>query len=104
MAHVAPKTLYLTIFGGLLLLTALTIGVAFINLGPLNLPIALGIAVLKASLVVLFFMHAKESSRLTKTIIGTGFFFLFVLFTLTMTDYLTRGWSTTAAPAAAVAR
>jgi cytochrome c oxidase subunit IV len=92
--HVASVKLYLTIFGSLMALTGITIGVAFINLGPLNFPVALAIAILKATLVILFFMHVKESSRLTKLIIGTGFFFLLVLFTLTLTDYLSRGWST----------
>ena len=92
--HVASVKLYLTIFGSLMVLTGVTVGVAFINLGPLNFPVALGIAILKATLVILFFMHVKESSRLTKLIIGTGFFFLLVLFTLTLTDYLSRGWST----------
>lgn len=93
-AHVASVKLYLTIFGALMVLTGVTIGVAFINLGPLNFPVALAIAIVKSTLVILFFMHVKESSRLTKLIIGTGFFFLLVLFTLTLTDYLSRGWST----------
>ena len=77
-----------------MVLTAITVGVAFINLGPFNFPVALSIAVLKATLVILFFMHAKYSSRLTKLIITSGFFFLLVLFVLTMTDYLSRGWQT----------
>ena len=77
-----------------MVLTAITVGVAFVNLGPLNFPVALSIAVLKATLVILFFMHVKYSSRLTKLIIAGGFFFLLVLFVLTMTDYLSRGWQT----------
>jgi cytochrome c oxidase subunit 4 len=77
-----------------MVLTAVTVGVAFINLGPLNFPVALSIAIVKATLVILFFMHVKYSSRLTKLIIATGFFFLLLLFTLTMTDYLSRGWLT----------
>src|SRR5215470_2591513 len=98
--HVASIRLYLTVFFSLMVLTGLTIGVAFVNMGPFNFPVALGIAITKATMVILFFMHVKESSRLTKLIIGTGFFFLLVLFTLTLTDYLSRGWST--APTAAV--
>jgi cytochrome c oxidase subunit IV len=97
--HVSPKGVYYTIFGSLMVLTAITVGVAFINLGPLNFPVALSIAIVKATLVILFFMHVKYSSRLTKLIIGTGFFFLLVLFTLTLTDYLSRGWLTAVAPA-----
>ena len=92
--HVAPVRLYLAIFGALMVLTGVTIGVAFLNLGSLNFPLALAIAICKATLVILFFMHVKESSRLTKLIVGTGFFFLIVLFSLTLTDYLSRGWST----------
>ncbi len=91
-AHVSPKSVYYTIFGSLLVLTGITVGVAFINLGRLNFPVAISIAILKATLVVLFFMHAKYSSRLTKLVIGGAFFFLLCLFGLTMTDYLSRGW------------
>ena len=90
--HVSPKTTYYAIFGALMVLTAITVAVAFINLGPLNFPVAISIAILKATLVVLFFMHAKYSSRLTKLVIGGAFFFLLCLFGLTMSDYLSRGW------------
>jgi cytochrome c oxidase subunit IV len=92
--HVSPKRLYYAIFAALMVLTTITVVVAFINLGPLNFPVAISIAVLKATLVILFFMHVKYSSRLTKLIVATGFFFLLVLFTLTLTDYLSRGWLT----------
>ena len=98
--HVSPTSTYFAIFGALMVGTALTVAAAFIDFPlQLNFPIALGIAVTKATLVILFFMHVKESSRLTKLVIATGFFFLLVLFSLTMTDYLSRGWST--APAGA---
>ena len=90
--HVSPKRTYYTIFGALMVLTAITVTVAFINLGRLNFPIAISIAILKATLVVLFFMHAKYSSRLTKLVIGGAFFFLLTLFGLTLSDYLSRGW------------
>jgi cytochrome c oxidase subunit 4 len=92
--HVSPKGIYYAIFAALMVLTAITVAVAFVNLGPFNFPVALSIAIIKATLVILFFMHVKYSSRLTKLIIGTGIFFLVVLFTLTLTDYLTRGWLT----------
>jgi cytochrome c oxidase subunit IV len=92
--HVSPRSTYFAIFLSLMVLTGITIGVAFINLGPFNFPLALSIAIVKATLVILFFMHAKYSSKLTKLIIATGFFFLLVLFSLTMTDYLSRGWLT----------
>jgi cytochrome c oxidase subunit 4 len=90
--HISPPRTYYTIFAALAVLTAVTVTVAFVNLGALNFPVALGIAVFKATLVVLFFMHVKYSSRLTKLVVGTAFFFLIILFGLTLTDYLSRGW------------
>ena len=90
--HVSPKTTYYVIFGALMVLTAITVAIAFINLGPLNFPVALSIAIVKGTLVILFFMHVKYSSQLTKLIVGTAFFFLIILFGLTLSDYLSRGW------------
>ena len=90
--HISPKTTYYTIFGALMVLTAITVTVAFINLGALNFPVALGIAILKATLVILFFMHVKYSSQMTNLICGGAFFFLIILFGLTLSDYLSRGW------------
>ena len=94
MSHIAPKSMYYTIFSLLMALTALTVFAAFHHLGVLNFPVALGIAVTKATLVILFFMHAKYSSGLTKLFVGMSFFFLLIMFTLTMTDYLSRGLKT----------
>jgi hypothetical protein len=54
--------------------------------------VALSIAILKATLVILFYMLVKQTSRLTKLICDTSFFFLVILFGLTLTDYLSRGW------------
>ena len=90
--HVSPKSMYYAIFGALMVLTGVTIGVAFIDLGLMNFPVALAIAITKATLVILFFMHVKYSSRLTKMVVGMAFFFLAILLLLTMTDYLSRGW------------
>ena len=94
MSHISPKSTYYTIFGMLMVLTALTVFAAFHHLGVFNFPVALGIAVTKATLVILFFMHAKYSSRLTKLFVGMSFFFLLILFSLTLTDYLSRGLKT----------
>ena len=91
--HVAPVRLYLMVFGALMVLTGVTIGVAFINLGALNFPLALGIAICKATLVILFFMHALHSTRLTWVIIIGSFLWLATLFVLTFADYLTRHWA-----------
>ena len=90
--HVSPKSTYYAIFAALMVLTAVTVGVAFINLGDLNFPVAISIALFKATLVVLFFMHVKYSSQLTKLFVGMALFFLIIMFGLTLTDYLTRGW------------
>ena len=92
--HISPKSTYYAIFGALMVLTAVTIAVAFVHLGALNFPVALAIAITKATLVILFFMHVKYSSRLVKMICGMAFFFLMIMFALTMTDYLSRGWFT----------
>jgi cytochrome c oxidase subunit 4 len=93
--HISPKSTYVAIFGALMLGTALTVVAAFIDLpANLNFPVALGIAIIKATLVVLFFMHVKYASRMTKLIVGVAFFFLGIMLTLTLTDYLSRGWFT----------
>jgi len=90
--HVSSVKLYVGIFLTLMALTAITIVVAYVNLGPWNKVIALGIASTKATLVVLYFMHVKYASRMTKLIVVSGFFFLMVLFSLTMLDYGSRMW------------
>jgi cytochrome c oxidase subunit 4 len=92
--HVSPKSTYYLIFAALMVGTAITVSAAFVDLGPFNFPVALAIAITKATLVVLFFMHAKYSSQLTKLFVGTAFFFLLILLALTMTDFLSRGLQT----------
>jgi cytochrome c oxidase subunit 4 len=78
---------------GLLVLTAVTVKAAFIDLGPWNPVVALFIATVKATLVVLYFMHVKGASeKLTGVVVVAGFFFLAILLSLSMADYLTRSW------------
>jgi cytochrome c oxidase subunit 4 len=89
--RIGPKT-YVLVFGTLMILTAITIGAAFINLGPWNTVVMLAIAVTKATLVLLFFMHLAESDRLTKVTVVSGVFWLGILIALTLSDYITRGW------------
>jgi len=89
--HVSPKSVYYSIFGALMVLTAITVFAAFVNLGNLNFPVAMAIATIKATLVVLFFMHVKYSSHLTKLVVATSLFFLFILLSETFMDYATRG-------------
>jgi cytochrome c oxidase subunit 4 len=88
--YVSPRT-YITIFLTLMVLTAVTVGVAFLNLGPFNTLVALAIASFKMMLVVLYFMHVRYSSRLTWAVVAGGFFWLALLLGLTLSDYLTRG-------------
>ena len=90
--HVAPVSLYLMVFAALMVGTILTVVVARFDLGPLNNIVMLARAVTKALLVVLFFMHVRWGTRLTWVVAGSGFFWLLILFTLTMTDYMSRGW------------
>jgi cytochrome c oxidase subunit 4 len=92
--HVAPKSLYYLIFFALMVGTLLTVFVAKFDLGPLNNVLMLTIACGKALLVILFFMHVRWSTRLTWVVAGSGFFWLLILFVLTMSDYLSRGWMT----------
>jgi cytochrome c oxidase subunit 4 len=89
--QVVPVRVYLTIFAILLLLTATTVGVSFIDLGPFNTVVAVLIAVTKMMLVILYFMHVRYSSRLTWAVVAGGFFWLALLLLLTLGDYLTRG-------------
>ena len=90
--HVVPVKTYGIIFGILLLMTATTTAVAFVDLGPWNTVAALAIAVFKATLVVLFFMHLKYSPRLMYTVLIGGLFWLCILLALTLSDFVTRGW------------
>ena len=90
---IVPRKTYALIYAALMLLTGLTTLVAFFDLGFANPVVALTIAVLKGSLVVLFFMHMRWSSRLTMVVGGAGLFWLGIMFVLTLSDYTTRGWA-----------
>jgi cytochrome c oxidase subunit 4 len=84
---------YLAVFFALLALTIVTTTVAFVDLGgPFNVVAALSIAVAKALLVGLFFMHLRYSTRLTWLFAGAGIFWLGILLALTISDYVSRGW------------
>ena len=90
--HVVSIKIYLAIFAALMVLTATTEAVAFMDLGPMNTFVALGVAVTKATLVVLFFMHVKYSSKLTWLVVASGFFFLAIMLAFTLADVVSRGW------------
>jgi len=88
---VSPKV-YLMVGTALLILTFSTAAISYVDLGTFNAVVALAIACLKMTLVVLFFMHVKYSSKLTKLTVAAGFFTFIVLITMTMTDYISRAW------------
>jgi cytochrome c oxidase subunit 4 len=89
---IVPTRVYYAVFAALMVLTGLTTSVAFFDLGVFSPIVALSIAVLKASLVVLFFMHLRYSTRLTWVVAGAGIFWMGILFVLLMGDYMTRSW------------
>lgn len=95
--HIVSKNTYFFIFGALMVGTALTVAAAYADLDHLfrgaNTVVALTIAVIKATLVVLYFMHVRYSTRLIWVVVVAGFFWLGILFVLTMSDYLSRPWS-----------
>lgn len=93
-AKSSPLKMYFGVWLALLAGTYITYKAAFIELGPFNAVVALGIATVKATLVALFFMHVWHASeKLTKLVVIAALFFLFLLLGLTLTDYATRPWS-----------
>ena len=90
--HVVPLRVYVAVFVALLVLTALTTTIAYVDLGRLNVFVAVTIAVMKAALVLLYFMHLRYSARLTSLMVGVAFFWLAVMIVLTMSDIVSRGW------------
>jgi cytochrome c oxidase subunit IV len=91
--HIVQPRIYIVIFLALMLGTGLTVVAAFHDFpGPLNAVVALTIAVIKATLVVLYFMHVRYSSRLIWLVIGSALFWLAIMFALTISDYWTRTW------------
>ena len=92
--HVVPVKIYYVIFAILIALTAITVAVAYLDLGRLNTVAALAIACFKALIVVLYFMHVKYSTRLIKLTVIAGLYWMGIIFALTLGDYLTRAWGT----------
>jgi cytochrome c oxidase subunit 4 len=91
MSHtVVPVKTYLVNFILLMFLLGITIGVAYCDLGKLNLAAAMMIAIGKAVLIILFFMHVRYGRKLTWVFAGAGFFWLAILLVLAMSDYATR--------------
>ena len=92
-AHViTPVGTYVVVFVLLLIMTALTYWVATQDFGAMNTPVALGVALFKASLVIIYFMGVRYNTPLTKAVVISGFFWLIILFGMTMSDYVSRSW------------
>ena len=92
--HVVPAKIYVAIWATLTVLTFVTAGIAFLDLGPFNTIVALVIATFKALLVVLFFMHVKYASeKMTKMVVAAAIFWLLLLLGLSLADYGTRALS-----------
>jgi cytochrome c oxidase subunit 4 len=91
--HIVPVRIYITIFAVLLVGTALTVAAAFVDFPwRFNTVVALTIATIKATFVVLYFMHVRYSSRLIWVILAAALFWMAILFAFTFSDYMTRGW------------
>lgn len=86
--------MFMGVWVALLVLTAITVAVAMVDLGAFSAVVALSIATIKALLVILIFMEIKYSSKMTMTVVISAIFFLGILLTLTLTDYLSRAWGT----------
>lgn len=89
--HIVPKSVLLQVFGALIVLTIITVGAAYVPLGPLNVPVALAIAMTKAGLVVLFFMHLKYDNPVNALTFTIGTIFVVVFVSITLLDTAFRG-------------
>lgn len=92
LEHIVPPRIYIIVGTILLILTGVTVAASYAEMGIFNPIVALFIAVVKATIVVLFFMHVKYSSKLTKLTVAGGVFTFLVLIGMTLADYFTRAW------------
>ncbi len=93
MSHqVVAVKIYFRVFLALIVLTATTVAVSRIDLGEFNFIVAMTIAVIKGTLVVMFFMDVRRATSLTKLFVGAGFFWMAILLVFVLSDYLSRGW------------
>lgn len=90
--HIVPPLTYYKVFAALMILLVVTVAAAEVDLGALNVGIAILIAVVKAVLIILYFMHVRYSSKLVWVFAGAAFVFVFIMFALTLSDYMSRGW------------
>jgi cytochrome c oxidase subunit IV len=87
---IVPKKIYFLVWAALLVLLAVTVGVSYVHLGWLNPAVAVGIAALKAIIIILFFMHVRYGPKFLWVFVGAGFFWLGIMFVLALSDYMTR--------------
>ncbi len=87
---IIPKKTYVLVWASLLILLAITVVVSYIHLGWFNAAAAVGIAVVKAVIIILFFMHVRYSPKIVWVFVSAGFFWLGIMFVWTFGDYLTR--------------
>jgi cytochrome c oxidase subunit 4 len=90
--HILPLGVYWAVFLALVVGTIVTVWSATIDLGPLNVVVALLIASVKAALVILYFMHVKYSSRMVQLFAAAGFFWVVIMIVFTMADFASRSW------------
>lgn len=91
-SHIVPTSHYAGVFLALMVLTVITVAAARVDMGRLNDVVAMGIAVTKATLVVLIFMNVRNATKLTPVVIASGILFFGVMIAMTLADYWTRGW------------
>jgi cytochrome c oxidase subunit 4 len=89
--HITPRLYYL-VFAALIVLTLLTVGASFLELGPWHTVVGLAFGVAKAGLVILIFMHLINSGRFIWLVLAAGLFWFGIMVALTLADYLTRHW------------
>ena len=92
--HADSVKTYTLVFLALIALTGVTTAVAYLDLGPISVVVALAIAVVKMLLVALFFMHLRHSTMLTRIVVGSGLLWLAILIGLTLSDFVSRTWLT----------
>jgi cytochrome c oxidase subunit IV len=91
-AHITPKKTYFGVFAALMVFTAITVGVATMDLGQLNTVVALAVAGCKAMIVIWFFMEVRHARPLTKLTVAAGILWLVILLVILLTDYISRDW------------
>ena len=91
-SHILPKSTYYAVYAALMVMLLATVGAAYVDLGRFNFLVSMTIAVIKAVLIALIFMHVRYSERLVWIFASAAFFWLAILIGLSLNDYFTRGW------------